>query len=163
MRCVARRRSALEPSQAMADAEQSFSEEIDAPIESCVEVLLDFAAYPQWSSPILETSILASDDQGRPTQVAFALDMKIRTVRYTLAYEYDLPGSARWHLVDGDLAAVEGSYAFEALAQNRTRATCSQSVDIGFWIPGPIRRIFERQALRDSVLEFKAEAERRRG
>jgi hypothetical protein len=34
-------------------------------------------------------------------------------------------------------------------------------VDVGFWIPGPLRRIFERQALRESVLEFKAEAERR--
>ena len=147
----------------MAEADQNFSAEIDAPIECCVETLLDFAAYPRWSSPILETTVLSLDDAGRAEHVAFALDMKIRTVRYTLAYEYDLPIRARWHLVEGDLSSVLGSYLFEPLSKTRTRATCAQTVDIGFWIPGPLLRIVERQALRDSVLEFKAEAERRAG
>ena len=87
--------------------------------------------------------------------------MRIRTIRYTLAYEYRLPQLVRWHLAEGDLANVAGSYEFET-NDEEVLATCRQEIDLGFWVPGPIRRIGERQALRDSVLEFKKEVERRR-
>ena len=55
---------------------------------------------------------------------------------------------------------VEGSYEF-AEAGSRTKATCTQAIDIGFWVPGPIRRPFEQKALRDSVEEFKVAVESR--
>ena len=145
----------------MADAEQTQSVEVDADVEHCVAVLLDFERYPAWSGPIAATRVLERDAEGRARDVEFELDMKIRTLRYVLRYEYELPARATWSLIDGDLRAVHGSYEFEPLGNGRTRATCSQAVDLGFWIPGPIRRVFERQALRDSVDEFKAEAERR--
>lgn len=145
----------------MADAEQTFSTEIAAGLEHCADVLVEFERYPQWSGPITRACVLERDAQGRGSKVEFELDMRIRTVRYVLAYAYDLPRGASWRMVEGDVTSVEGSYQFESLAPGRTRATCRQSVDVGFWIPGPLRRIFERQALRDSVLEFKAEAERR--
>jgi hypothetical protein len=87
--------------------------------------------------------------------------MRIRTIHYTLDYSYDLPARAFWKLFEGDLTDVAGSYHFEALSADRTRATCTQAIDTGFWLPGPLRRMAERQALRDSVLEFKAEVERR--
>lgn len=145
----------------MAEAEQSFSADVDASIDDCCAVLLDFDRYPDWSGPTTAARILERDDQGRARQVEMTLDMKIRNVRYVLEYTYDLPATARWRLVEGDVAGVEGSYTFEPLDAQRTRATCKQAVDLGFWVPGPLRRLIERQALRDSVLEFKGEAERR--
>jgi polyketide cyclase/dehydrase/lipid transport protein len=145
----------------MPDAEQSFSTDIDAPIESCVEVLLDFAHYPDWSSPITKCRVLSTDDRGRGERVEFELDMKLKTIRYVLEYAYDLPHRATWKLAEGDVSSVQGSYEFQPLDGKRSTATCSQAIDLGFWVPGPLRRMFERQALRDSVLEFKAEAERR--
>ncbi len=144
----------------MNETAQSFSVEIAAPIERCIEVLLDFPRYPDWSSPILEARVVETDDQGRARLVAFALDMRIRTIRYTLEYTYDLPARASWRLSEGDVAAVDGSYEFESLPDGNTRATCTQVIDVGFWIPGPLRRMAERQALRDSVVEFKTEVER---
>ena len=150
-----------EKAPAMSVSSQSESVEIDAPREVCAEVLLDFERYPEWSGPITEARVLERDGDGRARRVAFALDMRIRTVRYTLEYAYDLPECARWHLVEGDLAAVDGRYELEELGPGRTRATCTQAVDLGFWVPGPIRRLIEGQALRSSVAEFKAEAERR--
>lgn len=150
----------------MSEASQSQSVDVEASVSVCVSVLLDFPHYPTWSGPIQSCRVLEVDAAGRGRIVEFVLDMKIRSVRYVLEYAYDLhpgdqPASATWSLVEGDVAAVDGSYRFEPLGKKRSRATCSQSVDVGFWIPGPLRRIFERQALRDSVLEFKAEAERR--
>lgn len=145
----------------MAEADQSFSADIDASIEDCCAVLLDFDRYPEWSGPTTAARILERDSEGRPRRVEMTLDMKIRNVRYVLEYSYDLPERARWNLVEGDVAGIEGSYAFERIDATHTRATCRQAVDLGFWVPGPLRRLIERQALRDSVLEFKSEAERR--
>jgi hypothetical protein len=143
----------------MSEAQQSHSAEVEASIERCNEILLDFERYPEWSGPITEAHVLERDADGRGTRVAFALDMKIRTVRYTLGYRFELPERATWSLVEGDVTSVEGEYRFESLGKDRTRATCSQSVDVGFWIPGPLRRVFEKQALRDSVEDFKRAAE----
>ncbi len=144
----------------MAESIQSYDAKIDANIESCIDVLLDFEHYPAWSSPILDAEILTRDKSGRGEHVKFSLDMRIRTIRYTLAYAFQLPRAITWTLVDGDLSSVNGSYQLDQIPGG-VRATCRQEIDIGFWVPGPIRRIAERQALRDSVLEFKAEAERR--
>jgi uncharacterized membrane protein len=144
----------------MAEFAQSHSVSVDAPIDECFAVLVDFARYPDWSGPVTECRILDRHPDGLPRRVAFALDMTLKTVRYVLEYTYEPPHTARWHLVEGDLKAVDGSYRFEKEGDG-TRATCSQSIDLGFWVPGPIRRPLEQKALRDSVEEFKRAAEHR--
>ena len=145
----------------MAAEPQTHEVEIEAPLELCLDVLLDFERYPDWSSSILECQPLERDTGGRATRVSFALDAKIRTVRYTLAYAVEAPATLRWTLVTGDLGAVEGSYVLTPAGPRRTHAVCTQAVDPGFWLPGPLRRFAERQALKDSVDEFRVEAERR--
>lgn len=144
----------------MAEAPQSYDVSICAGIDACLDVLLDFESYPEWSSPILETEVLSRDEEGRAQRVSFSLDMRIRTIRYTLEYTYSLPGRISWTLAEGDLANVVGSYDLD-VREDVVHATCRQEIDLGFWVPGTIRRIAERQALRDSVLEFKTEVERR--
>lgn len=143
----------------MSATRQSESIEIEAPRDRVLEVLLDFEHYPTWSDPILEARTLETNADGRGTRVAFALDMKVRTVRYTLAYTYALPESFSWKLVEGDLRDIEGCYHLDALEDERTRATCEQAVDPGFWIPGPIRRIAESTALRSSLEELRRAVE----
>ena len=140
----------------------SYTATVAGSVEDCFAVLVDFPAYPEWSSPITECRVLERYPDGLARRVAFALDMMIRTVRYTLEYTYDPPRGARWRLVEGDIKSVEGSYRFEP-AGDRTKATCTQAIDIGFWVPGPIRRPIEQKALRDSVEEFKKAVEARAG
>jgi len=144
--------------------EQEFAAEIEAPIAQCYVTIIDFETYPEWCSPIERAKILEyrPGKEKRARFVDFSIDMKLRTVRYVLEYDYEKPTRLTWHSVDGDVESVAGEYVFEKLAANRTRATCRQAVSLGFWIPGPIRALAERQALKQSVLEFKAEAERRR-
>jgi hypothetical protein len=144
----------------VSDFSQSYSTRIAAPMAECFAVLTDFAAYPQWSGPVRECRVLDRHPDGLARRVAFALDFTLKTVRYVLEYAYDAPRGARWHLVEGDLKAVEGSYRFVETGDH-TEATCSQAVDIGFWVPGPLRRPFEQKALRDSVEEFKRAVEAR--
>jgi hypothetical protein len=82
-------------------------------------------------------------------------------VRYVLEYEYRKPGELTWRSVDGDVASIEGSYHFVRRADKNTDATCQQAIDLGFWVPGPLRKLAERTALRQSVHELKEEVERR--
>ena len=145
----------------MSTTRKTHTAEIDADVEDCIAVLTDFESHPRWSTPVTRAAILSCDEEGRGRNVAFELDMKIRRIHYVLEHTYDLPHRISWNLVEGDVAGVKGSYEFEKIGPGRTRATCTQNVDIGFWIPGALRRLFEEQALADAVAEFKQEAERR--
>ncbi len=145
----------------MADVQQSFSTGIDAPADLCYAAIADFEAYPSWSSPITKIGVLDRYHDGFARRVEFFLDMKLRTVRYVLEYTWEPPHRLSWTYVEGDVDDIVGSYVFDPLDGDRTKATCSQAVILSFWVPGLIRRALESTALRQSVLEFKVEAERR--
>jgi uncharacterized membrane protein len=143
------------------EGSQQFTLEINAPIGDCFEAILDFEAYPSWSSAVSHARILERDRSGVGRIVEFAIDMKIRSVRYELEYSYKKPTLLTWVSVGGDVEKIEGVYRFKKLGPERTEVTCEQSVRLGFWVPGPIRSLAERTALRQSVTEFKEEVERR--
>lgn len=145
----------------VADVQQSFTTPIEAPVDLCYAAIADFDAYPSWSSPITKTTVLDRHPDGFAHRVEFFLDMKLRTVRYVLDYTWTPPRRLDWTYVEGDVENIVGSYVFAPLDSDRTEATCSQAVALGFWVPGILRRTLEATALRQSVLEFKAEAERR--
>ena len=141
----------------MGDFSQTYSTDVAASVDDCFAVLTDFESYPKWSGPVKECRALDRHADGLPRRVAFAVDM-IKTMRYVLEYTWERPHGGSWRLIEGDLKSVEGSYRFEPSGKT-TKATCTQAVDIGFWVPGPIRRTLEGKALRDSVEEFKKAAE----
>ncbi len=145
----------------MSEYQRSYSTTIAAPATECFAVLTAFEDYPRWSSPITGCRVLARNADGLPARVEFTLDMTVKTVRYVLGYDYDPPHGATWKLVEGDLQDVEGSYRFEETPSGTT-ATCTQGIDLGFWLPGFLRSGFEQKALRDSVEEFRAAVEARR-
>jgi ribosome-associated toxin RatA of RatAB toxin-antitoxin module len=142
------------------DAAQEVSVEIAATVAECFAAILDFERYPQWSSTVTSARILERDKAGVGRVVEFHINMKIRTVRYVLAYAYQKPTELTWHSVDGDVEAIEGRYHFRQLGRGLTEATCRQEIQLGFWVPGPLRKLAERTALRQSVTEFKAAVER---
>lgn len=142
----------------MSEFSQTYSTQVAAPVDVCFEVLTDFEAYPRWSSPITSCRVLERHPDGLPKRVEFQLDMTIKVIRYVLEYTYDRPRGATWKLVEGDVKDVVGSYTFEA-AGGTTRASCTQEIDLGFWLPGFLKRPFEQKALRDSVEEFRKAAE----
>jgi ribosome-associated toxin RatA of RatAB toxin-antitoxin module len=142
---------------------QSHSEVVNAPVEVCFDTVVDFARYPEWFSAISSARIIETNSENGQWKVAYELDMVIKTIAYTLAYKGNRPGCLEWKLAEGDIKDVEGSYVFSALEPRLTEARCTQTVDLGFWIPGLIKRGFERSALADSVAELKAAAEARAG
>ena len=144
----------------MAAVMRSETIHIPRPREEVIAVLTDFEAYPDWSGAFSEARAQEIGPDGRANTVAFAIDITIRTVRYTLAYTYDLPGKFSWRMTEGDLTSVEGFYELTE-DESGTVCTCHQSVETGFWIPGPLRRIAEGSALRNSLEELSREVLRR--
>ncbi|MBX3027427.1 SRPBCC family protein [bacterium] len=142
------------------DAAQEVAVEIAASQAECFAAILDFERYPEWSSAVTQARILERDRAGVGRIVEFHIDAKIKTLRYVLEYQHKKPTQLTWHSIDGDIESIEGIYRFKKLAPTRTEASCRQEIRLGFWLPGPLRRLAERTALAQSVNEFKAHVER---
>ncbi len=140
---------------------QEYSVQIAAAPAACFETILDFDAYSKWSSAIERVAVLERDPKGVGRVVEFHINMRFKSVRYVLEYSYKKPHELTWTSVDGDIESIEGAYHFSKLSPKITQAACRQVVRIGFWIPGPLRRLAERSALQQSVDEFKVEVESR--
>ena len=141
-------------------AEQEFTTEVAASVEQCFATITTFEQYPRRFGPILRTEVLERYPDGLAKRVELTIDMKVKSIRYVLAYAYEPPTRLTWVSVAGDVESIEGGYRFEKINSKLTRVTCRQVVALGFWVPGLIRNTLERQALQQSVLEFKAAAER---
>jgi hypothetical protein len=139
------------------------TEVIVAPVDVCFDVLVDFDKYPEFFRMISAAHIESADVAAGKWVVAYELDAILRTIHYTLAYDSERPHRLTWKLAGGDLKDIQGSYELVELEPGLTEATCTQGLDIGLWVPGPIRRAFEQSALADSVRELKTAAQQRAG
>lgn len=142
-----------------AGKEQIFGTEIDASVQQCFAAITRFEEYPKWFSSIEQTTVLDRNADGLGVRVEYRIDLRLKSIRYVLEYRYNQPAELAWHAIDGDIESIQGMYRFARISPKRTRATCRQCVSLGFWLPGPIRAIMEHQALKQSVLEFKAAVE----
>jgi len=141
---------------------QEYTTEVAATPAECFDAIMDFEAYPKWSSAVKYARVVERDQKGYGRIVEFRIDLPLKTIRYVLEYTHKKPSELRWRSVDGDIESIEGHYSFKKSGPKGARVTCQQSIRIGFWLPGPLRNLLERTALRDSVEEFKAEVERRK-
>lgn len=133
--------------------------DIDATAEEIFDVAVDLEAYPEWNANIKEVEVLEWDDDERPAKAWFKVDAKIRTVAYTLAYDFsEAPDSFSWELVDGDVKALEGSYAFEEF-DDVTEVTYEMAIDPGFPVPGFLKKQAERQIVKGALDDLKKRVE----
>ncbi len=137
----------------------SDSIDVEASTADIFAVATDFKAYPEWNANIKEVEIRETDDEGRPLQVWMKVDAKVRTVAYTLAYDYsDAPSSFSWNLVEGDVKELSGSYAFDEF-DDVTEVTYETAIDPGFPVPGFLKRQAERQIVKGALEDLKKRVE----
>jgi hypothetical protein len=140
---------------------QTHTEVIRAPIDVCFCTLVDFEHYPEWFGVIQSATVEHADPDAQRWRVHFTLNAILKTINYTLDYEGTRPDRLVWKMSAGDIKAIEGVYELVELEPGLTEATCTQSIDVGMWVPGMVRRAFERSAVADSVRELKKAAEER--
>lgn len=138
----------------------SRSVEIDAPIETVFDVIVDYAAYPEFLDNVGTVTVSESSDAN--ALVTYAVEVLGKRVHYTLAMEHDRPGRVSWSLHDSNvMKRSDGSWELEDLGDGRTRATYSVDVKPRGFVPGPMVKALTGRALPATVDAFKKRAEAR--
>jgi len=136
--------------------------EIDAPVETSFDAIVDYESFPDWQNAVESVEVLSRTEEGLGEQVRLFVDAKVRKIDYTLRYRYRPPHTIEWDFVEGNgMRAVDGVYSLEEAGPGRTRATYRLGADPAIPVPGPVARRVHRQLVKRSVEDLKREAERR--
>ena len=140
---------------------ESVSDHIDvaASAEEVFAVATDFESYPEWNADIKKVEIKETDDEGRATKVWMQVDAKVKTVSYTLEYDYsNAPDSFSWSLLEGDVKELSGSYTFDEF-DDVTEVQYETSIDPGFPIPGVLKRQGQKRLMKGALEDLKKRVE----
>lgn len=150
----------------MADRTES-SIVIAAPPNSALEVIADFASYPDWAKEVRQVSVLTTEVDGRADQVEFTLDAGIIKDTYVLAYDWEIAkdgtGVVSWELVSAEvLKAMTGSYTLTAQEGGAaTEVTYRLAVDVKIPMLGMLKRKAERVIVDTALKSLKERVEGR--
>lgn len=111
--------------------EGSATIEIDAPLARVYEVAADVEVSPEWQPEIKSAVATERGPHGEQTYVKTTVDAKVKTLKSDLRFAYPSATSITWKQEEGDLKDVHGSWTFEDLGGDRTRATYELYVDLG--------------------------------
>lgn len=132
--------------------------DIAAPPQACFDVLTDYASMPQWQSRVVEAKVLSTDEEGRGREVQYAIDVKLRTVRYRLGHSYQEPTYIGSEYLGGDFREFAGDYRFENRAGD-TFVTFHLRIDPGLRVPGPIARMLNEAVMGRALQDLKRRVE----
>jgi uncharacterized membrane protein len=135
--------------------EAGLTDVIDAPADKVIAALTDFESFPEWQAAVLECEVLERDDEGRGSLVRMKVDAKVRKVEYVVRYTYDLPRQLSWAQVSGDLKENTGRYTFAPREDGSTEVTVDIVAEVGFFVPGPMKKLIREQSLKNSLRELK--------
>lgn len=144
----------------MAGYSASRTTEVRASAQACFDALADLDAMPEWQSSLKEVKVEERDAQGRGTVVEYALDAKVRTVRYRLRLDYDEPRRIGSEYLDGDFTNLEAEWRFEPAGDDTTSVTLDIVLDPGRFVPGPVRKVVQDVVLNRSLNDLKKRVER---
>jgi uncharacterized membrane protein len=139
----------------MGDDSTGLTETVNAPVDKIVDALTSFETFPEWQGAVMECEVLERDDEGRGSLVRMKVDAKVRKVEYVVRYTYDLPNGLSWEQTSGDLKENTGKYTFVARDDGGTDVTVDIVAEVGFFVPGPMKKLIREQSLKNSIRELK--------
>jgi uncharacterized membrane protein len=143
----------------VASDSQGLTDVVNAPVDKIVEALTGFDEFPDWQSAVMECEVLERDDEGRGTRVRMKVDAKVKKVEYIVRYSYDLPNGLGWEQESGDLQENTGVYRFSPREDGGTDVTVDIVAEVGFYVPGPMKKLIREQSLKNSMRELKKRVE----
>ncbi|MDQ2797201.1 MAG: SRPBCC family protein [Actinomycetota bacterium] len=132
---------------------------VAAPPDKIIDALTSFETFPEWQGAVLECDVQERDSEGRGSLVRMKVDAKVRKVSYVVRYTYDLPNALSWEQVSGDLKENTGQYTFHARDDGSTDVTIDIVAEVGFFVPGPMKKLIREQSLKNSMRELKKRVE----
>ncbi len=135
---------------------------IAAPPQAVIEVICDFARYPEWVSAAKRVEVVEEYEDGYASQVTFAIDAGVVADEYTLAYEYaeDL-SRIEWRLMAPSKMqkSQDGSYDIVDNGDGTSTVTYTLAVELGIGMLGMFKRKAERVIMDTALTELKKRVE----
>jgi ribosome-associated toxin RatA of RatAB toxin-antitoxin module len=138
----------------------SASIDIDASGDEIFDIVVDLEAYPEWVQGMKAIEIHERTKDGLPKRVTQTIDAGIKTVTYTLTYDYEGREVIRWTSEPGgDVKLIEGSYTFDMNDDGSTNVSYELTIDPGFPVPGFMIRKATKTIIGTALDGLKARAE----
>jgi len=133
---------------------------INASADEVRAVLFDVASYPSWSTSFKSVTVLASDGQGRPTQVSMSVDAGALKDKPTLNYDWAAyPDRLDFSLEDADLLTLmSGSYIVKDNG-DETEVTFELTVALSMPVPDIMRTKAEKSTIDLALKQLKEKLE----
>jgi ribosome-associated toxin RatA of RatAB toxin-antitoxin module len=133
---------------------------IEAAPAEVMEVIADFARYPDWTGEVKEADVLKTDERGRAEQVRLVMDAGAIKDDQTLAYTWTGDNEVSWTLVKSQmLRSLDGSYLLKPSGAGATEVTYLLTVDVKIPMLGMIKRKAEKVILDTALKELKKRVE----
>lgn len=143
----------------MADQTQS-SLVIEAPSAKIMDVIADFAAYPEWATEFRSVEVLEMGAGNRAHDVKFVIDAGVVKDTYTLRYDWSGDEQVTWSLIEGSmLTELDGAYVLGEVEDGRTEVTYRLAVGLSLPILGLMKRKAERIVIDRALKGLKQRVE----
>lgn len=125
------------------------------------EVLSNLPAYPSWSTTIKSVNVIATDDQGRATQVQVSVDAGALKDKPTLNYDWSkAPNRLEFSLEDADLLTeMSGAYIIKDNGDDTTDVTYELTVGLSMPVPAVMRQKAEKSTIDLTLKQLKEKLE----
>ena len=133
---------------------------IDAPPAAVMDVIADFAAYPDWAKGVKQATVRAEGAGGRALEVFFSLDVAPIKDEYTLSYKWNGDRDVIWTLAEGKmLRALDGAYVLNDRGDGSTEVTYRLALDVSIPLIGMIKRKGEKILIDTALKGLKKRVE----
>lgn len=136
--------------------------EVAASPEAVYAIIADLVSYPEWIADIKSIAVLATDSEGRATEVEFRAAAFGRSSVYALRYDYaEAPRALTWSQLKGDLTTrLDGAYRL-APSSVGTRVTYEIDVELLVPLPSFVKSRAASRIVSQALRELKVRAEQR--
>jgi hypothetical protein len=133
---------------------------INASADEVRAVLFDVASYPSWSTSFKSVTVLASDGQGRPTQVSMSVDAGALKDKPTLNYDWSAyPDRLDFSLEDADLLTQMSGGLIVKDNGDETEVTFELTVALSMPVPDIMRTKAEKSTIDLALKQLKEKLE----
>ncbi|HEU0100778.1 MAG TPA: SRPBCC family protein [Mycobacteriales bacterium] len=124
-----------------------------------LKVIADVHAYPEWNGEIKRVEVLATQQDGLPSQARFTISSTGMTDEYTLDYVW-LADGVSWRLVAPSTLQKSqvGSYRLVPVGGG-TEVRYDLKIDAKIPMIGPMRRKIEKRIVDGALKELKERVE----
>jgi ribosome-associated toxin RatA of RatAB toxin-antitoxin module len=134
--------------------EETHEIDVSATPADCFDVLTDYERMPQWQTRMVECNVLSYGEDGLAREVQYAIDAKLRTVRYRLAHLYTPPTWIGSRYLGGDFRRFEGDYSLVEKADG-THVKFRLAIDPGIRVPRAVARILGEAVMGRTLGDLK--------